>query len=103
LEITMLMAHSTPHDARWDPLQQPAHPSAVDPHYRVLLAALDLGWQIEEPVYLLPRWADSGVRVYHFILQRVPRGTPHLVTVPHGPQIDAFVQDAGLQVLTNQA
>ncbi len=99
----MLMAHSVPSDARWEPLQQPSHPSPVEPQYRVLLAALDLGWQIEEPIYLLPRWSDAGPRVYHFILNRSPRTTPRLVTVPQGPAVDAFVRDAGLRLATSNA
>ena len=99
----MLMTHSVPSEARWDPLQQPAHPSAVEPQYRVLLAALDLGWQIEEPVYLLPRWSEAGPRVYHFILNRPLRTAPRLVTVPQGPDVDAFVKDNGLKVISNHA
>ena len=96
----MLMAHSAAGDARWEPLQQPSHPSSVEPQYRVLLAALDLGWQIEEPVYLLPRWSDAGPRVYHFILNRPVRTTPRLITVPQSPAVDAFVRDAGLHLVT---
>lgn len=97
----MVMAHSIPSEARWEPLQQPAHPSAVEPQYRVLLAALDLGWQIEEPVYLLPRWSESGPNVYHFILNRAPRTSPRLITVPQGPDVDAFVRDSGLSLVAN--
>jgi hypothetical protein len=40
---------------RWENLQQPAHPSEVEPQFRMLLAAIDTGWRIEEPVYLRPR------------------------------------------------
>ena len=97
------MTASVPGETRWDPLQQPAHPSAVEPQYRLLLAALDLGWQIEEPVYLLPRWSEGGPRVYHFILFGPQRSTPRLVTVPQGPDVDAYVRDAGLRVVTNRA
>jgi hypothetical protein len=99
----MLMTHSVSSEARWDPLQQPAHPSAVEPQYRVLLAALDLGWLIDEPVYLLPRWSEAGPRVYHFILNRALRTAPRLVTVPQGPDVDAFVNDNGLKVITSNA
>jgi len=99
----MVMAHSVPSETRWDPLQQPAHPSAVEPQYRLLLAALDLGWQIEEPVYLLPRWSDAGPSVYHFILYKPQVTSPRLVTVPQGPDVDAFVRDSGLRVVTSHS
>ena len=99
----MVMAPSLSGEARWDPLQQPAHPSAIEPQYRLLLAALDLGWQIEEPVYLLPRFSDSGPQVYHFILRRPLAATPRLVTVPQTAEVDTFVRDANLRVATHTA
>lgn len=99
----MLMTHSLPSDNRWEPLQQPAHPSSLEPQYRVLLAALDLGWQIEEPVYFLPRWSDAGPRVYHFILHRPLTTVPHLITVSQGPDVEAFVRDSGLRLATSNA
>ena len=99
----MVMAPSISGEHRWDPLQQPAHPSAVEPQYRLLLAALDLGWQIEEPVYLLPRFSDSGPRVYHFILRRPLASAPRLVTVPQTVEADAFVRDAGLRIAIHSA
>jgi hypothetical protein len=84
---------------RWDHLQQPAHPSELEPQYRVLLAALDLGWRIEEPVYLRPRWSDSGPRVYHFILRRSVVAPPKLISVPEGAAVDRYVRDEGLRLV----
>jgi hypothetical protein len=92
----MLSAGSVLPEDRWDRLQQPTHPSEVEPQYRLLLAALDLGWHIEEPVYLRPRWSDSGPRVYHFILRRSLLGPPKLITVPEGVEIDRYVRGEAL-------
>ena len=95
----MLFARSLAAEDRWENLQQPAHPSEVDPQFRTLLAAMDLGWRIEEPVYLRPRWSEAGPRVYHFILRRGLTAPPRIVSVPENPVVDGFVRDASLRVV----
>ncbi len=87
-------------DDRWDRLQQPAHPGEVEPPFRLLLSALDLGWHVEEPVYLRPRWSDAGPRVYLFILRRGPASPPKLMCVPEGPAITHRVRQEGWRVVT---
>lgn len=89
----------------WNILQQPAKPVPTEPSYLLLLAALDSGWAIEEPVYLRSRWGESGPRVYHFILRRsqkrlTPLPATRLITVSAGSEIERFVHDSGLQVIT---
>ncbi|HEX6305150.1 MAG TPA: hypothetical protein VFZ76_13230 [Anaerolineales bacterium] len=70
-------------DHSGDALQEPNRPvGSLDNGYRLLLAALDVGWRVKEPVYLLPRWSEAGPWVYHFILQRLPNGQEHIVTIP---------------------
>ncbi len=92
----MLSADPFSHDELWSHLQQPAHAGAGDPRLRLLLAALDQGWKIEDPVYLRPRWGEGGGRVYHFILSR-PFHAPRLITVPEGPAVEAFVRAEGVR------
>ena len=70
----------------------------VEPRYRLLLAALDMGWRIEEPVYLRPRWGDEGQRAYYFILRRADSGEQKLLSVPDGREVKRFVHDQGLSV-----
>ena len=94
----LLSAIPTPDD-RWENLQQPAHPSQIEPQFRSLLAALDMGWRIEEPVYLRPRWSDFGPRVYHFILRRALLAPPRMLSVPESAQVDRFVHGEGLRVV----
>ncbi len=83
----------------WDLLQQPAHPAELDPRYRLLRAALDAGWRIEEPVYLRPRWGEGGSRVYHFILWLDSEVTPRLITVAECLEVERFVREEGLRVV----
>ena len=95
----MLLATKLVPEDRWDNLQQPAHPSEVEPQFRTLLAAIDLGWRIEEPVYLRPRWSETGPRVYHFILRRALLAPPRMLSVPQGPEVDRFVHVESLRLV----
>ncbi len=98
----MPLVESAARDDIWSLLQQPACPAGMEPRYRLLLAALDTSWQIEEPVYLRPRWSETGPRVYHFILRRAPLDSPYLLSVPEGAEVERFVREAGLSVSVNQ-
>ena len=71
---------------------------SADEHFHVLLAALDLGWQVEEPVYLRSRWGESGNWVYHFILKKTALLQPCLITVRYTPEIERFILLEGWQV-----
>jgi hypothetical protein len=93
-----LLFPATPDDA-WDHLSLPVRGQEHDGRFRVLLSALDLGWHIEEPVYLRPRWSTSGPRVYHFILRRGGQAAPRLVSVLEGAAVQQFVADEGLRLL----
>lgn len=90
------------HDDVWASLQQPARDSGSEPRLRLLLAALDMNWRIEEPVYLRPRWGEQSARVYHFILHR-PYHAPRLITVPESPAVENFIRAEGLKVQTQLA
>ncbi len=80
----------------------PTSPSAeAGLDYWLLVYALNEGWYVEEPVYLRPRWMEGSPRVYHFILRRSPLGSPRLVTIPEGPEVERFVRDRGLEVASN--
>lgn len=95
----MAFSPFVPHEDLWANLQQPVPQSDLEPRLRLLLAARDLNWRIEEPVYLRPRWGDSGARVYHFILHR-PYDAPRLITVPESQAVEAFLRAEGLKVVT---
>ena len=88
-------------DDMWSRLQQPTHPSETEPNFRQLLAALDQGWHVAEPVYLRSRWGDSGPRTYHFILRPSPLASPRLLTVPAHAAVEQLVHHEGWRVLTD--
>ena len=87
------------HEDRWNSLAQAAHDSPVEPGFRRLLAAIDSGWRVDAPVYLRPRWGQSGPRLYHFILRHAEVTTPRLLSVPTGDAVEAFVGSEGLEVI----
>jgi hypothetical protein len=66
--------------------------------YRMLLAALDLGWQVEEPVYLRYRWDKDGERIFQFILIHHSREEPILLTTRQTPDIERLVIEERWQV-----
>jgi hypothetical protein len=87
------------YEEAWSQLQEPARPSHQPsiPLLR-LLAALDTGWLVEEPVYLRSRWSDDGAHVYCFILHRSKQEPPHLITMPATSAVEQFVRNEGLRV-----
>jgi hypothetical protein len=66
--------------------------------YRMLLSALDLGWYVEEPVYLRSRWNQEGEKVFLFILKHHSRSEPALITTRRTPEIERLVMKEGWQV-----
>ena len=94
----MSLAKAIVSEELWNQLQQPTRPSEVEPRYRLLLSALDMGWEVEEPVYLRARWGEGSSRVYHFILRHHASAMPRLVTVPEGSEVAHFVRREGLKV-----
>ena len=88
------------HEEAWSQLQEPARPSH-EPSVSLLrlLAALDTGWQVEEPVYLRPRWTEGSARVFCFILHRATHESPHLLAIPATTAVEQFVRNEGLQVM----
>ena len=84
------------YEETWSQLQEPTNSShQPSTHLLRLLAALDTGWLVEEPVYVRARWGDGGARVYCFILHRAKQESPHLITVP---ATSAVVRSEGLRV-----
>lgn len=74
-----------------DFLQQPIHPGqGMSDSYWSLLAAVDHGWQVEEPVKkFLCRYSDSWK--YQFVM--IHRGINRTcrITVPASPDIEHFI------------
>jgi len=85
----------------WEFLQQPMPPTLTHAGCLRLLAALDLGWQIEAPVYLRPRGDKAGERVYHFILRQPSTSALRLMTLPPSPTLEKLIRAEKLQVVAS--
>jgi hypothetical protein len=85
-------------DQVWNRLQEPARPGKFPPALLLLLAALDTGWQVLEPVRQGPGWQVEGEPVYHFLLLRAPSTGIRLLTVPAGPEVARFLNEEGLKI-----
>ena len=82
----------------WDTLEETHRPlGSSDESYRILLAALDLGWLVEEPVFLRPRWHDSGPWLFHFVIKN-DKNQSHLITTFKSPDVERLVIQEGWQV-----
>jgi len=82
----------------WNLLQEPIHSTHLEQRYLALLAALDVGWHIEEPVYLRSRWGADDPPVYHVILRCNAQEAPRLISVPQGAEIERLLLDHHLQI-----
>jgi hypothetical protein len=84
----------------WNRLQEPKRHAKSPAMYLLLLAALDTGWQVLEPVRLsLAREPGEGP-VYHFLLHRGLSTEIRLLTIPCDQEINHYIKDEGLQVAT---
>ena len=79
----------------WDPwsmLQQPYHAcSGVSAGYRSLLAALDLGWQVEEPVQI-ESFTRMGSQTYRFTLRHPVIKQDCFIHVPVIPEVEKTIE-----------
>jgi hypothetical protein len=83
----------------WDYLQQPScFLGSSEETYRMLLAALDLGWQVVEPVFLRPQWGEGDQWVFHFVLKQNLMSQACLITTRYSPDIERLVFEEGWQV-----
>ncbi len=75
----------------WAWLQQPAHPGpGISASFRALLAAVDQGWQVEEPVQVMPS-ARSETWTYYFVLIHQALGQTCRLLVPALPEVERYV------------
>jgi hypothetical protein len=86
-------------DKTWDRHQRPNYSlGSLDSAYQLLMDALNLGWQVKEPVYLRPNWSETGPWVYHFLLLRTSSDQPHIITVPLDKEVNELIHRKGWRV-----
>lgn len=83
----------------WNILQQPHHASSgVHAAYRTLLAAIDQGWRVEEPVQALPA-APADVWIYYFIITHPASAEKYRLFLPALPEVEEYVERNQFQVI----
>ena len=88
----MLLEEMNTIHSHWNLLQQPAHPSlGIDASFRTLLAAIDQGWIVEQPVQALPS-VRNLYWVYSFSLSNPKTSQNYCLFVPALPEVESFVE-----------
>lgn len=72
----------------WSVLQQPYHPSSgINAAYRFLLAALDQGWVIEQPIQI-----HTTTRIFRIILTNPIIKQDYVIDVPAIPEVEQIIE-----------
>ncbi len=73
--------------------------------YHRLLAALDGGWTVEEPVYVRSDWSlkRKGAKVFHFVLRRDSVHMTTLLSVPDCEAVRSLIDDNGWSLSPNHS
>jgi hypothetical protein len=83
----------------WNILQQPAHPSlGMNASFRTLLAAIDQGWMVEEPVQVMPS-VRNLFWIYCFSLTNPKTSQNYCLFVPAVPDVESFVERSNYSVV----
>lgn len=95
----MVMDEMTTMYNPWNMLQQPQHASSgVHASFRALLAAMDQGWQVEEPVQTLPAALADGWTFY-FVLTHPVSAERCWLFIPALPEVERYVERNHFQVI----
>ncbi len=83
----------------WSLLQQPVHPGpGANSSFRALLAALDQGWQVIEPVQVLPS-AQQESWIYYWVLTHPKNSQTSVLFVPAIQEVERFIEQNHYQVI----
>jgi hypothetical protein len=96
--VTEIFMEST---QMWNNLQEPSRPSRFTPGYLLLLAAVDTGWQVSEPVLVQSVLPDHERCSYAFLLTNNHSTTSLQLVVPQCHDVDVFIRSEGLRVIDN--
>lgn len=83
----------------WIILQQPTHASiGQTAFYRTILAVIDKGWRVEEPVEVIPT-AREDFWIYCFVLRHTFTGQTFRLYTPATPEMEQFIARNHYQVI----
>lgn len=95
----MLLDEMTTIYGPWIMLQQPTHTSrGITASFRSLLAAIDQGWRVEEPVQVLPT-AGGDTWIYYFVLTHPTLSQTCRLLVPAVAEVERYVEQNQYQVI----
>jgi hypothetical protein len=98
-EDTMLLEEMSIIYNSWSFVQQPVHPGpGANASFRALLAALDQGWLVDEPVQVLPS-TRTETWTYYFILTHLALGQTCWLFVAAVPEVQRYVEQNNYQVI----
>lgn len=76
----------------WDLLQEPARPVNLRAGYMLLLAALDQGWHVQDPVIMTHARQQGEPCGFSFSLARGNNPThTHKITITQCSEVEAFI------------
>ena len=77
----------------WIQLQQPMRPVNLPPAYMLLLAALDQGWHVIEPVIINTLYWGSTPCDFAFTLQNISHIQEQQVKIPTCLEVETFIRE----------
>jgi hypothetical protein len=85
-------------DVLWNTLQEPARPASTSSAYLLLLAALDTGWRILEPVYLSAHPDHTSSPTYLVLLHKTPLISIRRLHLTATTEIELFLKDECVEI-----
>ncbi len=83
----------------WCTLQQPLHShSGLHDSFLTLLAAIDQGWEVVEPVQVMPP-SEGNAWTYYWMLTRPNHVMHSILFVPALPEVERFIEQNHYQVI----
>ena len=80
-------------DQNWDILRGGPLPEGTSAGYLLLLSAIDLGWQIRQPVRLVPNPIHPERFGYRFSLERQPGRQKRELALAYSPDLENYLAD----------
>ncbi len=83
----------------WNKLQEPIHHTDQPNDYLLLLTALDLGWEINSPVFACPPRDGSCSGQYYFSMRNPKCGRLNWLYLLMSAEMERYLQDECLQIV----
>jgi hypothetical protein len=88
-------------DQKWNILQEPIKPTNLPSSYLLLLAAIDAGWRIKEPVAVFKSEEYERSSLYQFVLYSTENSQVILLAIPNSPEVTNYITVEGLKLASD--